>query len=45
MKQPISGLVGIKPRSAKLAGNGKPSTAELHRLDKEYRVQRNRYCA
>ena len=41
MKQPIAGIAGSKPRSAKSDGNGKLSRAELHKLDKEYRIERN----
>jgi len=41
MKQPIAGIRGIKPRSAKPEGNGKLSKAEAHALDRQYRIERN----
>jgi hypothetical protein len=43
MKQPISGLSGIKPRLPK--PNGKLSREEAHKLDREYRIHRNEALA
>jgi hypothetical protein len=45
MKQPISGLKGIKPRLSKPAGNGKLSRQEAQALDREYRIHRNQSLA
>jgi hypothetical protein len=41
VKQPISGLKGIKPRPPKPHGNGKIDRQEAHALDVEYRKHRN----
>jgi hypothetical protein len=45
VKQPIAGIKGLKPRPAKISGNGELSKQESRELDREYRVQRNKQLA
>jgi hypothetical protein len=45
VKQPISGLVGVKPRMSEPKPDGGRAKEESHALDREYRIPRNQTLA